>query len=302
MKNKQLITPLRRRRITGLTPCNFPLPPVRLHSLTASKGEIARGYPSLNPTNFELLKKCLFFRCMLLTFNLAAQKKKVVGDFFSLTNDVILWDNVEYMCSQSPLSEFDDFKTIFGELTTLTHSEGPADLDKNYKAKWAIRNNALYLLDVESPLFIFENYKNIFSYPGYITSFAFIPYMPDKNYIAKWTIVDDMLYLYDIELEQAYKQFEIFSRHDANRLEAVEKLTGMKFRQRPALNKKAIFAEWYNGIMYVKRYPNEGEDYRSCDFKCELFYKLTLEKGKIVSKEETSFMIRDFKADKHLIF
>ena len=85
MKNKKLITPLRRRLITWITPCkrsaarskvnaHSPGNPVgvqpttglvkRVHYIprAASLSGVARGYPSLSPTDFNLystsLKDC----------------------------------------------------------------------------------------------------------------------------------------------------------------------------------------------------------------------------------------------------
>ena len=82
---------------------------------------------------------------------MVAQEKQVWSyGFWGQTIDVILWNNVEYMCSQSPFSDFQGYKSIFGELNVEKYNpEAPVVLDKNYKAKWIIFDNGLYLYDIE---------------------------------------------------------------------------------------------------------------------------------------------------------
>ena len=90
---------------------------------------------------------------LLLSSGIAAQKKvKVLSlSFWGQTVDVIQRDDVEYMCSQSPLSDFEDYKTLFGNLTTEKYNpEAPIDVDKNYKAKWVLKDKTLFLVDVET--------------------------------------------------------------------------------------------------------------------------------------------------------
>ena len=107
-----------------------------------------------------MLRYSIFFSLLLFTqcstvkqpteTEIAKRKFEVRSDFFGLTNDVINRDGVEYMCSESPLSEFKGYKTIFGDIKSEQHDpESPVDLDKNYKVKWIIKDRLLYLYDVE---------------------------------------------------------------------------------------------------------------------------------------------------------
>ena len=405
------------------------------------------------------MKTMTFFRhssfilFLLLSSGIAAQKVKVMSHgFWGQTIDVIYWDNVEYMCGQSPLSDFEHYKTILGSLTTEKYNpEVPVELDKNYKATWIIKDKRLFLVDVEildgsenypdnyydrrkliekltnrkfqpdlnlfsqypegvmfaswfsgfiyikrqpepgesycdcmyqcenfkelgfrngrliheevaffirdqlvdsieihknpskfvirpnrvtrrshcatllreklsleehmgiyesffgtndeilwndttfmcgeSPLSVLDNYKNI--YPNIIhaeVSEAY-PRFHEKNYIAKWAIVNNRLYLYDIAFQLGRESYENYNQEYAVRLQAVEKLTGKKFQQIPSFNQKAIFAEWYSGTFYFKRFPAKGELHFNCPYRCEPFHKVTIEKGEVKSMEKTSYMI-----------
>ena len=101
--------------------------------------------------NTYFLRQNFFLLFLLLSSNIAAQKKNVWSiDFFAQTIDVIVWDNVEYMMSQSPLSNFTGYKSIFGDFFTEKYNtEAPVILDKNYQAKWTLKDNKLFLNDVE---------------------------------------------------------------------------------------------------------------------------------------------------------
>jgi len=398
-----------------------------------------------------LLTQCCAVEQPLQTANPQRKLEVSSGNFFGLTNDVIYWEGVEYMCSESPLSEFDGYKTIFGELESEQNDpESPVDLDKNYKVKWIIKDRTLFLHDVEilnksekyrnkrkvlekltkrkfeknlnlfpeipegvifaswfsgeiylkrqpaqgetycdcmyrcenfikltfqdgklafkrnedvhsmhllvdsveiynnpkkysayknpflkkmvfdrdicksliseklslednqyiyqgyhascndkilwhdttffiekSPLSFFKNYKEIYPNVPQSITFVALPYRDEKNYVPKWVIVNDMLYLYDINFLEGNHEF---NNEYLIRFQPIEKLTGKKFQQTPYVNVKVIFANWFNGVMYLKRYPEKDES-PECEYKCEPFYKLTLENGKIVSKEKTNYMI-----------
>jgi len=410
----------------------------------------------------------VFFLHLFLPFGLTAQTQVIrTSGFYGQTIDVIHWDNVEYMSSQSPLSHFDGYKDIFGSLKTDTYiPEAPFELDKNYQAKWFIKDSVLYLHDIEilegadrypdrykniesltrrnfkepsgdlkkycdryiaaqwftgfifvkrqpdphetycdcmyrlesfkvlffingylkywmdnaqacnyyinnnetennpqkyeknlknsdgiffkvnpcigileeqlsldeehklyhfftsfstdeirwndsafmvseSPLSFFEKYKDVYPYVWPIESGY---YSEEKNYITRLTIVDEKLYIYDIgfDLEttgyldekQENTRIEYLNRVRPNRLKAIERLTGKKFRQVPALKQKAIFAEWYSGTLYFKRPPAQNE-YPSLTanyflvqkYNCEPFYKITVEKGIMKSMEKTTYMV-----------
>ena len=178
--------------------------------------------------------------------------------FFAMTSDEIMWNDTVFMCSESPLS-------------------------------------------------LFENYKNIYPNIPFIEINSSLPQFYEKNYIAKWVIDNDRLYLYDIDFEDRKhtysniflqsKHKKLYDREYPIRLKAVEELTGKKFGQTTKLNKETIFADWYNGTMYLKRYLQNGERMGDCVYKCEPFYKIIFDNGKIISKEKTNYMIitRDIK-------
>ena len=417
--------------------------------------------------NFENMKRIQkihvwFWLAFSLPTCIHAQQVKVFyGGFFSVTTDVLLWEGEEYMCSKSPLSEFKDYKTIFGSVTSLTSEnhdpESPFDLDKNYKAKWIIKDGYLYLYDVEildgseeytnkqstiekltnlsfqkdpnvfheypegvllaswfsdtiyikrkprieetycdcmyrcevfselifeegrlvregfesimrismdineiyshsekysdpekyrfdilgvrrinpcmihlrknlekdeifrdvffahtfdevkwndtifmcgqSPLSSFSKYRKIFPNIPFIEVYILLPKFQDKNYTAYWTIVNDRLYLYDIDFysRQSYldkrKGSKIFDRVYPKRFRAIEKLTGKNFQQDTSLDKEVIFADWFNGTMYLKRYQDNHKSSADCDYLCEPYHKIIFQNGEIVSIEKTNYMI-----------
>ena len=153
----------------------------------------------------------------------------------------------------------------------------------------------------ESPLSFFDNYKKIYpNVPEYEIKNLF-PNWHEKNYMPKWTIVNGLLYLLDIDFlgrndkfldpEYEKKRKEPYDREYPIRFQAVEDLTGKKFLHLPALNKKAIFADWFSGTLFIKRYPEKDEDPWGGKYKNEPFYKLVFENGIIVSKETTNYMI-----------
>ena len=121
----------------------------------------------------RFLKNGYFF-FLFFTLSMSAQKKEVnYRDFFGFTNDVLLMDDVEYMCSISPLSDFDGYKTVFGNLSTLkSDPELPFETDKNYKAKWRIFDSSLYLYDIEI-LEGAENYPDKYKIMENFTSYKF---------------------------------------------------------------------------------------------------------------------------------
>ena len=409
-----------------------------------------------------------FFLYLFVSFSLVAQTQVIgTNGFYGQTIDVIHWDNVEYMSSQSPLSHFDSYRDIFGSLTTDTYiPEAPLELDKNYQAKWFIKDSVLYLHDIEilegadrypdrykniealtgrsfkepsgdlkkycerymaagwftgfifvkrqpdpgetycdcmyqeesfkvlffingylkymmdnslvslyyvddnekennpqkyrknlkyfhgayfkvnpcrgileeklsldedyklyhyytsfstdeirwndsiftvseSPLSFFEKYRDVYPYPRPSES-GF--YSEEKNYITRLTIAGEKLYIYDIgfsletggylDERSENNRIEYLSRVLPDRLQAIERLTGKKFRKVPALKQKAVFAEWYSGTLYFKR-PPSVEEYSTPTsdrslvqkYNCEPFYKITVEKGIIRSMEKTTFMV-----------
>ena len=121
----------------------------------------------------RFLKNGYFF-FLFFTLSMSAQKKKfhTLG-FLGFTNDVLLMDDVEYMCSISPLSDFDDYKTVFGNLSIYeSDPESPVETDKNYQAKWRIYDGLLYLYDVEI-LEGAENYPNKHTIMEKLTSHTF---------------------------------------------------------------------------------------------------------------------------------
>ena len=407
-------------------------------------------------------EKTFIILTLLLSNYIPAQQVKVYyGGFFSVTTDVILWEGEEYMCSESPLSEFKDYKTIFGNISSLTSEKhdfaSPFDLDKNYRAKWIIKDGYLYLYDIEildgsekfikkqsmiekltkrtfekdsnvfheypegvllaswfsdtlyikrkprpgesycdciyrceefprlhfesgrlviegmsriievsmdineiysnsekysvpekdrqsilevrrinpcinhlkkdlekgalfrefffantydevkwndtifmcsmSPLCFFDNYRKIYPNIPFFHVQSSQPKFQDKNYTANWTIVNDRLYLYDIEFfsQRFYlnkKESKIFDEEYPIRFQAIEQLTGKKFQQDKSLDKEVIFADWFSGTMYLKRYQDDDDKSSvDCDYLCEPYHKITFQNGKIVSVEKTNYMI-----------
>jgi len=200
-----------------------------------------------NRFGYEWLDPCTIH----LTENLE-EDQFLMDSFFSETSDEVMWNDTAFMCGESPLS-------------------------------------------------VFENYKKIYPNMPFIEIEASLPQFHEKNYIAKWVIDNDRLYLYDIDFvgrEDTYSDIFLQFKHNAPydreypiRLKAVENLTGKKFGQTTGLQKETIFADWYNGTMYLKRFPNKGERFGNCEYKCEPFYKIHFENGKIVSKEKTNYMI-----------
>ena len=151
-------------------------------------------------------------------------------------------------------------------------------------------NNTAFLIG-ESPLSVLDDFKNI--YPN-VLLFEIndeIPRFHEKNYMAKWIIVNDELYLSDIEFQPGNEYYEeIYNREYPIRLQAIEKFLGMKFQQIKSLQLKVIFAEWFSGTLFMKRYAEKDEKYFHCSYECEPFYRLLIEKGKIKSKEKTNYM------------
>lgn len=72
------------------------------------------------------------------------------------TNDRLLWNGVEYRIDHSPLSVFEGYKELFGDLPEKT-SEAKRDsvtpvgrLKEDYRMLWAIVGDSLYLIDIVS--------------------------------------------------------------------------------------------------------------------------------------------------------
>ena len=149
----------------------------------------------------------------------------------------------------------------------------------------------LHMLSV-SPLSFYKNYKDIYASTVYIDDFSFLPIVSDKNYSAKWVVLDDKLYLYDITF--AAKEVKDGIIGDSS-LKVVEKLTGQKFRKIPSFDKKVLFAAWYSGTLYLKRYWDQNERIElGCKFNCEPMTKISFKNGKITSIEPTTYMIYKF--------
>ena len=116
---------------------------------------------------------------MSLIISIVAQNKQVRSeDFWGQTIDIIHWDTVEYMCSISPLSRFEGYKSIFGWFTTNnSNPEAPVTLDKNYKAIWIIKGNALFLFDIE----IFDENKNLSEKKFELEKLTNNKFIPENN-------------------------------------------------------------------------------------------------------------------------
>ena len=112
------------------------------------------------------IRKVFYCSWMFLSLSMVAQKKEILySNFCGLTNDVFVRDSIEYMCSISPLSHFEHYETVFGNLSMDTSDpESPVITEKNYKAKWRLFDKTLYLSEIEiieGPENNSEKYKTI---------------------------------------------------------------------------------------------------------------------------------------------
>ena len=207
---------------------------------------------------------CLFF-LLLTSFVSAQENTKIITSFWGRTSDELLWEYAcyTYMCSVSPLSVFDNYKTIFPKImnSEFVYESQPRMNDKNYFAKWRIDKDLLYLYDIR---------------------------FHDEE--ATFILKDTMIVAFDPDP----KINEIYKKEFANRFKTMEKFLNRKFELVPSINQKAIFADWYSGILYIQKIPEIDERYRNAFikiYKYEPFFKLVIEKGKIKSIEKASSMI-----------
>ena len=167
-------------------------------------------------------------------------------------------------------------------------------------------NDTTYMCSI-SPLSVLKNYKNVFPKDLDVEVFTLAPIRNEKNYVALWQIENHQLYLCNIKFhrEEAQKYYkdttffgfdrdpalnELYKNEYANRFKTIENFLNRKFETVPSLNKKAILADWYSGILYIKRIPKDCAFYNN-SYEYEPFYKLIIEKGIIKSMEKTTYMI-----------
>lgn len=152
-----------------------------------------------------------------------------------------------------------------------------------------LRNDSLFMCS-ESPLAGIDGFLNIYPDITRLLFFTSLPIFHEKNYSTIWTITNDTLYLCDVQF--TFKGDDNYDEMYKNRFEPIEALTQRKFEQIPSSSGKGIPATWYSGSLYFKRFPEDDElvDNR-CNFRCEHFYKIRVEKGKVVSTEQTSYML-----------
>ena len=189
----------------------------------------------------------------LLSEKLALKDNQRVAELFGrLTNDELFWNNTRFMCSESPLSIFDNYKKIFPNV--WPYDKHPSFCEKNYMAKWTIINNMLYIYDID--------------------------------------FYDDDIRVEDFVLPKPESEKgEKFNREYADRFQAVEKLTEKKFVHIPSFKQKALLADWYSGTLYFKRFIEYMEPSSPFSYTCDPNYEIVIEKGKVKSIEKTNYII-----------
>jgi hypothetical protein len=204
-----------------------------------------------------------------------SQKNRTEFDHFvGWTFDGIYMNDGEYMMSISPLSVFENYKSLYPDLPICEvelEKMLPLWNDKEYTAMWVIKNDSLYLFDV------------------------YFYCMDIKG--DKWEIVEGKLVLNKSWKYKLRDSDSIYVANYPNRHIAIEKLTGKKFEAAPFVfpdireywldTSKVIAATWLSGVLYVKKQPSESytREHRSSPF-----LKLEFKNGKLVKKTTVSKM------------
>jgi hypothetical protein len=171
--------------------------------------------------------------------------------FHANTVDGIYWKGRMYMCNVSPLSSYFSLSPL-----------------GDYKAL----------------------YDDLPSYHVYTS----LPRTADKNYVANWIIINKHLYLFDVG---PYITIDSIINVDISR---VEKFLNTKFSKDilPVSDKKdkrfkngVIPAVWFTDTLYIKRFPNEGEDALENEYKNEKFTRLVFDKGRLIEERTVSNML-----------
>jgi hypothetical protein len=203
----------------------------------------------------------------ILKEKLSTTSNQWISESFSGdSNDDMIWNDTRFMCSESPLSTFANYKSIFpnvGEFISQAYL--PTNInEKNYWVKWTIIDNKLYLFDVDC----------------------------HKDNISEQ------------EYANRYKVIEKFTRRKYKQLPSQDQKVLIE-DWRSEILEKVMFADWYSGTLHIKRYPIEIKYIEGCDSKCyeaiicnydcEHFDKIVFEKGKIKSIEKVNYMIKTWR-------
>ena len=187
--------------------------------------------------------------------NIQAQSwLKVPGsdDFYPFvggTNDYIFIKGKPYMLSESPLSYFKDYESIYkinDEIKFLIQYAIPISQDKDYSIYWAIgRDSIIYLCQADVWT------KDEFNQKVWMNFSKYIDLQTSINLPA------DKFLLYQLNPAK-------YMRHIP-----IEQLTGQKFRPSPyfpkildiPINENGVLpAVWYSDTLYVKEVENALED------------------------------------------
>jgi hypothetical protein len=148
----------------------------------------------------------------------------------------------------------------------------------------------------DSPLSPLTGYKDIYKEKGICEIDYSWPIHQDKNYLTCWTIIDSMLYLYDVKNVCTFDSIEYHNPERKN----IEKFLHAKFSRNPLpenarrderYKSGVIPAAWFTGVLYIKRYPEEGELFKDYEkYKNAKFTRLTFNKGRLTEETVVSYM------------
>jgi hypothetical protein len=95
--------------------------------------------------------KCFLTMLIILNINFIVFSQEEI-DVYQFSNDRIVWEGKIYLCNISPLSSFKGYKQLYKEDNILSCIRdllgSPIRDEKEYEAKWYIRDSVLYLYDV----------------------------------------------------------------------------------------------------------------------------------------------------------
>jgi hypothetical protein len=151
-----------------------------------------------------------------------------------------------------------------------------------------------YMCDI-SPLSSLTGYKSVYKEYDICEINFGLPMSQDKNYSADWAIIGNMLYLFDVEF--------ICSHDNDKKLnpDNIEKFLNTKFSKEllsrydykdEFLKNGVIPAVWFTDTLYIKRFPNQSENWVECDYKCEDFTCLVFDKGRLIKESLVKNIMR----------
>ncbi len=199
-----------------------------------------------------------------------------VDFFFGETNDILYRNNQEYSISQSPLSDFADYKYIYPQFFVYNSCrvtyESVID-EKRYIARWAIMNDSLYLCSTTWNCNVGHNEEMVEYYIYMSNPFRYDEYLLEKIYNSNWLESKESInYLFTKDRSKWFNG----NKNVMN--PPLEKLTGMKFRQSPCFpysiikipvtSDGVIAAVWFSGTIDVKNiYSHPFSAYERITFK-----------------------------------